>query len=863
MYSFKSGAQKRKDKKKRVSDERRGLQTLFQVGVHATTAHDVVPDADLQPTDDQPNVDVFLEQQRDVAGERKEAHEPEESLEAIESTSDTDTTTTSNSIVCIDIGNLATENPSKSDIEEYVTKGHIAIPETFPKDINNKPFPESILSFRKVNGEKHLRDWLVWSHRKQALYCLPCRLLWSSVSATTAASPKSALASPEGWPACKKWRKLFDRIPEHERSTGHRECYLAWRELQRRISSGTNIENFLEASIEAESVKWYNVLKRIIDVILFLGQRGLAFRGSSQRIGDSNNGNFLGLIELLSHWDPLLKEHVLRVKESQRKGERLQVHYLSAESQNEFISECSEIVKQRILRERQTAKYFAVIVDATPDSSHVEQTTFLLRYVMQNESESVFEVVERFLTFVDCSDKTGAEIANMIIETLKEHGIPITDCRAQGYDNGANMAGRYNGAQAKVLEVCPTAVFSPCGCHTLNLCGNDAAQSLPEAVTYFGTIQTVYNLFSSSPKRWEILLEHIGSSLHGISDTRWSARVESVKPFAAHLPSIKQALEELLDLNLTPKTRNDINGALAYVTSFMCIIMSAVWYKILIPVEFCNKVIQARTATLDVEVVNIEQLIADLSELRNKWKLIWSEAKTVASNLGIEVKLSRGRGATRRKRPRFHDDDVEPDTDLPEVSESDDSPEEAHFRKFVFYVLLDKVIAGLTIRFRAAKEISERFSFLWNYLTMPPEEVEEKSRSLAEEYPADISQDLVQEMMHLPSVHRANFGDAPLSPLGLLNILTEHKLEGIFTNVCVGLRILLTMPATVASAEQSFSKLKLIKNFLHTTMSQGRLVDLARLSIETDIAKTVDFDSVIQSFAKQKARKAVVTCHGR
>ena len=149
--------------------------------------------------------------------------------------------------------------------------------------------------------------------------------------------------------------------------------------MERRLSLQKGIGSLLEASIKLEAEKWYNILKRIIDVTLFLGERGLAFQGSSQRIGDSNNGNFLGLIELLSHWDPILKEHVLKVEESHKKGERLQVHYLSSESQNEFITECSDLVKQHVLGERQSAKYYAIIVDSTPDSSHAEQTTFLLR----------------------------------------------------------------------------------------------------------------------------------------------------------------------------------------------------------------------------------------------------------------------------------------------------------------------------------------------------------------------------------------------------------------------------------------------------------------------------------------------------
>ena len=79
-------------------------------------------------------------------------------------------------------------------------------------------------------------------------------------------------------------------------------------------------------------MKWCNVLKRVFDVVLFLGKRGWAFSGSSRWIGDPNSGNFLDLTNLLSRWDPILQEHEQKVKEYQEKGERLQVHYLSPES---------------------------------------------------------------------------------------------------------------------------------------------------------------------------------------------------------------------------------------------------------------------------------------------------------------------------------------------------------------------------------------------------------------------------------------------------------------------------------------------------------------------------------------------------
>ena len=89
----------------------------------------------------------------------------------------------------------------------------------------------------------------------------------------------------------------------------------------------------------------------------------------------------------------------------------------------------------------------------------------------------------------------------------------------------------------------------------------------------------------------------------------------------------------------------------------------------------------------------------------------------------------------------------------------------------------------------------------------------------------------------------------PCGPCGLCEL---------FPNVCINLWIFLTIPAVVASAERFFSKLKLVKNYLRSTMSQTRLVDLARLNIESSIARQVDFDSVIKNFASKNTRKSLI-----
>lgn len=79
---------------------------------------------------------------------------------------------------------------------------------------------------------------------------------------------------------------------------------------------------------------------------------------------------------------------------------------------------------------------------------------------------------------------------------------------------------------------------------------------------------------------------------------------------------------------------------------------------------------------------------------------------------------------------------------------------------------------------------------------------------------------------------------------------------GSFPNIAIALRILLTLPITTASAERSFSKLKIIKNYLRTIMVQDRLSDLPIIiSIERDLCENVDYNDINEKFAEIKPKK--------
>ena len=140
-----------------------------------------------------------------------------------------------------------------------------------------------------------------------------------------------------------------------------------------------------------------------------------------------------------------------------------------------------------------------------------------------------------------------------------------------------------------------------------------------------------------------------------------------------------------------------------------------------------------------MEVANVENLLVQPEAFRESWKAsVRNEAKLVASSLQIEVGLFSQHSTIARKRTGFHDEDTRDDYVI-EMNEADESPEEAHFLRHIFYVVMDNVIGGFTLHFSAARQISDTFSFLWNYQMMSEEELRRKAAKLAENYSNDIS----------------------------------------------------------------------------------------------------------------------------
>ena len=127
---------------------------------------------------------------------------------------------------------------------------------------------------------------------------------------------------------------------------------------------------------------------------------------------------------------------------------------------------------------------------------------------------------------------------------------------------------------------------------------------------------------------------------------------------------------------------------------------------------------------------------------------------------------------------------------------------------------------------------------------------------LAERYSSDIEKDDIYSEFLLLKRTLADHQFSPTSlPLDLLKFIVSNGLGEVFSNVVTAYTLLLTIPVSIATCERSFSKLKLIKSHLRSTMGQDRLSSLSLLSIESEVAAKLSLEKVIGHFASVKARR--------
>ena len=164
-----------------------------------------------------------------------------------------------------------------------------------------------------------------------------------------------------------------------------------------------------------------------------------------------------------------------------------------------------------------------------------------------------------------------------------------------------------------------------------------------------------------------------------------------------------KALDQLSDTNLSAEAIEDRSILLNYFKSFKGLILLTFWYKILVQIHTANLLMETSISTIDEAVKQLDVLTEEIKAIRDNWDAIVNEAKFVAESLDIDSVFE-----SRRKRKRRADN----------KNESCGLSNEDEFKINVFYVALDSILAGISLRFQETRNIASTFSFLWRYVEM-------------------------------------------------------------------------------------------------------------------------------------------------
>ncbi|KAK3929211.1 52 kDa repressor of the inhibitor of the protein kinase [Frankliniella fusca] len=760
---------------------------------------------------------------------------------------------------------------------------------TLPYSVHMKKGKEE----KRFLRHEHLQttEWLVFSklEGKKGLYCKYCPFFVPSATGGRNPAPLRQLVTEP----VTKFSKLLGKegvIETHAKNEYHQNAVLAGKYFLRVMQNPErDISGLVDSYILEQKKNNRARLRVTIENVEFLGRQGMALRGHRENTTGLKNkskqslepnpseseGNFLALLKFRK--DKCKDSAVIKHLETATDRNT----FTSKVIQNDVIECCAKDITTQIVEKSKKTKYYSVIFDETTDISHLSELSLSIRYT-DGDGETIKGIREDFLGFTDprrflddnksksgeeSSDEdggdsgdetddseqvlTGIKLGWITVELLKKHGLDLDHCVGIGTDGCSVNTSDLRGAVQEIQKTCKNAVKTPCFNHSLNLSVSKSSEvsAVQKALT---VIRDVGSFFRSSSKKFRNLQKLLNRTLPKLCETRWVERHNAVTVFFENFTGVISALQtvstwkesktatkasQYVDLLLDPEflvTLICLNDTLAATVS-----LSRLLQKESLDLS------QASNAYLDT--LNV------LEEKRSKSEEIFSVLFTEAVDLGekydVEIKLPRG-----AKRGRHPTADIEP-----------------YYRQAVYNAILDNVITDLKER------LSPEVLACYNLNLLIPSKVlsnTSESEAALPKIAAKYASLLNQEPSQLEHALKAEWalwksrwtrvrneedddGQRKKIPSSVLESLDACYVE-LFPNIREILLVLAALPASVATAERSFSTLRRIKTWMRSTMGETRLSGLTMLNVHRDIP--LNYDNVIKLFCLKNEKRKKKLC---
>ena len=122
-------------------------------------------------------------------------------------------------------------------------------------------------------------------------------------------------------------------------------------------------------------------------------------------------------------------------------------------------------VLEQIVIEVGEDKIYTILVD---ECTHVKGNELMIVVIWYVNSLSG-KISERTIGMVKVDNTTSQMLFDAVVHVLARVNLDVKQCKAQGYDEAANMSDHKTGLAARFKKLSPLAFFTRCCNHRLNM----------------------------------------------------------------------------------------------------------------------------------------------------------------------------------------------------------------------------------------------------------------------------------------------------------------------------------------------------------------------------------------------------------
>ena len=353
------------------------------------------------------------------------------------------------------------------------------------------------------------------------------------------------------------------------------------------------------------------------------------------------------------------------------------------------------------------------------------------------------------------------------------------------------------------------------------------------------------------------------STLKMWADTRWDSRWASIDAMIRNYPAIISALNSISEEGSGNRSVN-AGGLSTHVKKSIFILVSFILHQLFGIVKVLSDHLKSKKSGCfpwlsrlsffdedpSLDYVRgeclVQSIIQQISNLRSEqaFDQIYEKAKYFGDQNGIDLLQEYAMQRTVTVPSRFKDCVINST-----LGQREKFSCRRDFMDRIYISLIDSILVELNDRFS-----SKTLSLMKSVSCVYPESANFLNVDAVNEFADHIGADknaLKNEFRVLkPMIESKNMGT-------VFELFAEiMPLRTAFSQTMKMIKNALTMPISQVTCERSFSKMKIIKNYLRNSMSDQRLSDLTLLATERDIV--FDYESVVDTFARKHKNSRIL-----